>query len=402
MLFIVITGAMLCIAAACVVVPLWRQHPPRGPTYEVAYRSAHAYQVDELARDLAAGRLATSDHAGAQRDLERELVSGLEAGKVRTPLSEPVGSRNRLLAVSAGVILFAGMAVGYWQLGNWRVAVEGVPAATTHSMDVMVAHLSRRLHTQDPNDLQGWTMLGHAYMLMGRYGNAADALDHARRLAGDSDPDLLASYAEAVTLADPDQFMQKAAPLFEKILQVDPNNVRALWYGGLAALNNGDKQLAVQRWNRLLAQNLPAQYETVVKQAIVEAGGTPVVENTVPSGDKLRVDVSLDPALRTRVSPEDVIFVYVEPSNGVNGPPLAARRIHVRDLPIRLTFDEKDQMIGGRRIQDYANGVVVARVSFTGSPTAKAGDLIGKADWARSNKGKVISIKIDASVPSGS
>ena len=134
MIFIVIAGAMLCVAAACVAVPLWRGHSADRPSHETAYRTAHARQVEELTRDLAAGRLAESDHAAALRDLERELAASL-GDQTKTRPAGTAAPRSRILAVATGLVLVIGMAVGYWQLGNWRVAVEGISAATTHNMD---------------------------------------------------------------------------------------------------------------------------------------------------------------------------------------------------------------------------------------------------------------------------
>lgn len=394
MVFIVIAGFMLCIAAACMVVPLWRGHAASRPSYETAYRSAHANQMAELERDLAAGRLATSDHAAALRDLDRELTASL-GDKTEARPSGAVAPRSRIMAVATGLVLVISMAVGYWQLGNWRVAVEGIPAATAHHMDAMVAQLSRQLHTTDQSDLQGWIMLGHAYVLMDRYNEAVEALDRARKLSGDSDPDLLASYAEALALANPDQFMQKAAPLFEKVLQEDPNNVRALWYGGLAAIHRGDKKLAVQRWRLLLAQNLPPQYQAVVKEAIEDGGGVdtttapPQVEVTT-----INIQVTLDSKLRNQVSPEESVFVYAEPAGSHDGPPLAVRRFQVRELPLSMTLSDKDAMVPGRNISNYAHIALTARISRTGSPIPQNGDFEGKTIWNRSDGGKIMTIEI--------
>ena len=394
MVFLVIAGFMLCIAAACVVVPLWRGYAANRPSYENAYRSAHANQVAELERDIAAGRLAISDRAAALRDLDRELTASL-GDKTETRPSGAVAPRSRILAVVIGLVLVTGMAVGYWQLGNWRVALEGVPAATAHNMDAMVAQLSRRLHTIDQNDLQGWIMLGHAYVLMDRYNEAVEALDRARKLSGDSDPDLLASYAEALALANPGQFMQKAAPLFEKVLQEDPNNVRALWYGGFAAIHRGDKKLAVQRWRLLLAQNLPPQYRAVVKQAIEDAGGadtataSPQIDVTT-----INIQVTLDSKLRTKVSPEESVFVYAEPTGSHDGPPLAVRRFQVRDLPLSMTLSDKDAMVPGRNISNYAHIALTARISRTGTLIPKNGDFEGKTIWNRNDGRKLMAIEI--------
>src|SRR6185437_13970307 len=173
-------------------------------------------------------------------------------------------------AAAVSIIVVAAAAAGlYWRYGDWRVGSEGVEAASTQAVIQMVDDLAARLQTPEgQGDLQGWTMLGHSYMIMGRYADALQAFTHARALSKDADPQILSSYAEALALSDPGGFMDKALPVFEQALKMDPHNVQALWYGGLGALQRGDRSLAVQRWNAVLAQNPPADYRRVIEKAI--------------------------------------------------------------------------------------------------------------------------------------
>jgi cytochrome c-type biogenesis protein CcmH len=360
-----------------------------------ANRAIHAARAEELQADVAAGRLAAGDHAAALRDLDRELAATLDGSHQEfNKASRTRGSHLTAGIVAALVVVAAGLL--YWQLGNWRVAVEGLQAATLHHMDEMVAQLSQRLHTRDPGDLRGWAMLGQAYMLMGRYDQAEEAFDRARKLSSNPEPDLLASYAEAVALAEPDDFMQKAAPLFEQVLQRDPNNVRALWYGGLAALNRGDKNLAVRRWQLLLAQNLPADYQTMVRKSIEEAGGSGTPTAAPAAAYAINIHVVLDAKLRQQISPDETVYVYAEPSGPKAGPPLAVRRYKVKDLPVSITLSDEDAMVQGRSISNFADAdiTLVARISKTGNPIPQRGDPEGSAIWNRSDGHKVMTINI--------
>lgn len=157
-------------------------------------------------------------------------------------------------------------------------------------------------------------MLGHAYMLMNRYKDAVAAYSHARTLSSDGNAEVLAGYGEAVALASPADFMSKAMPAFDKALQLDPHNPQALWYGGLGALESGNKGLAVARWNALLAQNPPAKYRSIIEKAITAAGGTVSPSGKVsadPAGaaspGNTRIDGTLDPRLHRKVTPDKAL-----------------------------------------------------------------------------------------------
>ncbi len=391
---------MVLVAATCVAVPLWRARSGQRPSTDSANRAVHAARVEELDHDLAVGRLAPKDYTTARRDLDTELDTSLrEAQSSRVRSTQAHG--NRLASAALAMLMIVVVGVLYWQLGNWRAGVEGVKQASVYSVEQMVAQLAHRLHTTDRDDLQGWEMLGHAYLLMGRYAEAADAYTRARALSNDGNADVLASYGEAVTLANPDEFMSKALPAFERALQLDPSNPQALWYGGLGALERGDKTLALSRWRSLLAQNPPPEYRTIIEHSIGEAGGevTPAKESNAPvPAANIHVRVTLDSDLRGKVSPDETLFVFAEPIGQSGGPPLAVRRFQVRDLPLDLTLSNSDSMIAGHNLSDYPKVNIIARISKGDTPVPKSGDLTGNTVWRVGDK-TAIDLRIRNIIP---
>ena len=391
MSFILVGAVMIVLAAASVAVPLWRRHTRPPLSVDAANRAVYAARVEELERDVAAGRLAQEDYAAALRDLDKELETNLHA--VQRVREAAVNMRDsRVIAASAAILLVLVAGLLYWRLGNWRAGIEGVQEASVASVEQMVAQLAHRLQTRDPNDLKGWSMLGHAYLLMGRYADAETAYAHARSLSGGKDADILASYGEAVALADPHAFMRRAMPVFEEALQLDPRNPRALWFGGLGALERGDKTLAVSRWRALLAQDPPPDYRAIIEKSIVAAGGTLVraPQAAAASGTNvIHLQITLDARLRSRVSPDDTLFVFAEASGQKNGPPLAVRRYQVRDLPLDITLSDANSMLPGRGLAGVSRATIVARISKSGAPAAKPGDLYGQTSWQADNTGTI-------------
>lgn len=388
MTFILLAALMILAAGTCVAVPLWRT-TDRGETASAVIAETQLAQLTELERDVASGLLSESDYRAAKRDLEAER-SGPMAHFKATPGARP----RRLLAALAALAVMTAAPVLYWYFGSWRAAVQGIDAASAQSIRDMVTQLDRRLHTTDGSDLEGWESLGHAYVIMGRYPDAVDAYSHARSLSADGNADVLAGYGEAVTLADPRNFTDQGLPAFEKALQLDPRNAVALWYGGLGALQRGDKPLAIQRWQGLLAQNPPEQYRQLIEKSIVEAGGS---VNAAPAGAVIQLHVRLAAALQSAASRDAILFVFARPEGDASGPPLAVRRLSAAELPADINLSDADAVVAGRGLDGYPVLTLTARLSRSGSPLPQSGDLVGQARWSRGQRG-VLQLSIDTVV----
>lgn len=121
-------------------------------------------------------------------------------------------------------------------------------------IESMVAQLSERLKAE-PNDLDGWLRLAKAYGVLGKRDDARTAWAKAAALAP-TRLDVQLDYANA--LIDGSSDLSKALPphfaeTVTKIRTLAPDNPLGLYYGGLVARAQGDKQTAKDMWLKVLA-----------------------------------------------------------------------------------------------------------------------------------------------------
>ena len=252
-----LTTAVLALALmALVVAGLRRPRVPMEPPDLTLYRG----QLDELARDLAAGRLAPADHAAARLEIERRLLAAAGA-----PAQAGTG-RRAPLALALAVVILGGSYVTYFALGAPHLpdrplalrAGERAAAAErlrqARMIEDMVAGLAARLAAA-PDDVAGWQRLGRSYMVLQRFPAAAEAYAKAAELAPDN-VDVLLAWAEA--LLPP---VRAAGPppadfevLMARIAALDPGNARVLFMRGEAAARGGRPAEARRLWQRLLAR----------------------------------------------------------------------------------------------------------------------------------------------------
>ena len=393
-LFIVIAA----LASALLVLVLTRPLRPRGGSLAHLQR-AHRLALRHLDRALRAGAIDAPLHTAQRRQLVSRLSNSLLAAGASPEPARP-GARALSVAVAAGVaLLVAGL---YWYVGD-PGALGPIPPSGTAvpSVAQMVQGLAQRLRAR-PDDLQGWTMLGRSYLVMGRYGDAADAYAQANRLATD-DPDIEANYAEALVLTSPRALTGPAAPLIEQALARAPGNPQALWLGGLLAQARHDDALAARRWNTLLAQTgLPDDFRSAVQQhlqSLDQSSAAPAVLNPGPgsSPDGIDIQLSLAGALAARAPADATLFVFARAAQQSAGPPLAVRRLLVRSLPATLRLTSADAVMTGGSLNPHAALQLTARVTLHAGVSAQSGDLEGQAYY--DGDGKPIRLVIDRVIP---
>jgi cytochrome c-type biogenesis protein CcmH len=144
------------------------------------------------------------------------------------------------------------------------------------SIGAMVDRLATLLE-QNPNDQEGWTLLGRSYMVLQRYGEAAGAYRNAYELASaeglaPDDASLVADYGEALAMANDNRPDAQVARLVNQALQLDGGNMKALWWAGMAAFRAQDYPTAVERWKNL-EQRLPPGHDMsdILASALEEA-----------------------------------------------------------------------------------------------------------------------------------
>jgi cytochrome c-type biogenesis protein CcmH len=120
----------------------------------------------------------------------------------------------------------------------------------------MVQRLADRLATT-PDDVVGWQRLANSYKVLGERDKAREAIGHAVRLKPD-DVGVQLSLAEIQKAAAPgDDTPADFVATMRTVLKLDPANLQALYYVGLAEHKAGHPAQARVLWNKALAVASP-------------------------------------------------------------------------------------------------------------------------------------------------
>ena len=344
-------------------------------------------------------------------------------GKNKQPLPRSVPLAVVLMiGLPLVATVFYGSTSNYpWDNPGLLGAAPGSHAQDGGSMDEVVAQLEERLRNS-PGDFEGWRMLGRSYLVSNRFDQAVFAYEKASALTGGKNPEVELDLAEALVLTEKPEAQEKAKGIIDAALAANESNQKALWYSGVLAARVGDDETAKARFTKLLESNPPPQIREILVAQLERLGtAVPAAEAatppagmgatgsmgggmgagsgaaTTPAGRTIRVSVSLDPALASRLKPGTPVFVSAREA-GIPGPPIAAVRISSDELPTTVVLSDANSMIEGRTLSSVDELQVVARVAFAGTPMQASGDLMGET---RHRKGAApeLGLVIDKVIP---
>jgi cytochrome c-type biogenesis protein CcmH len=240
------------ICALFVLLALWFVLPPflQPETHKerdeprAANLLVYQDQNRELDADLRNALIGPEQYQEAKDELERRLLDDLKTADPESVIRAAPAARKFAFGIAAAIPI-AAVAL-YFVVGNRKALT---PSAATNEAPVMgsqpgdtrsqqqmeanVQKLAQRLE-QNPNDAQGWLMLGRSYMILERYSDAANAYSRAIAL-NDKDAGAWTDYAEAFAMANGQRLAGKPTEALDRALQLDPNNQKAQDLAGSAA-----------------------------------------------------------------------------------------------------------------------------------------------------------------------
>lgn len=407
-LFWIIAFAVVAATLAALVIPLLRAPTPRPrPAEADAATAIYRDQTRQLEEDVASGVVRADERDAARDEIVARLGAELSTPSAPAPASSP---RSAWIAAIAIVALLPSVAlVGYLVLGTPQALDAGAPRErlADHEILSMVERLAERMKAQ-PDDPQGWLLLGRSWTALQRYQESADAYAKAvERLPGNADA--LADWADALAMAQGRKLAGKPTEIIGRALAADPAHPKALALAASAAMERGDDRAAIRYWNALLAV-VPPDGEDArgIRATIAQLGGAaaPVPDAVAvaprdkpapAAGGRISGRVSVAPALASRVAPQATLFVYARAAQGPRIP-LAILRTTARDLPLDFTLDDSMSMAPGAVLSQARDVVVEARVSTSGQATPASGDLTGQSATVMPGT-TGLSITIDRVVP---
>ncbi|HHH36943.1 MAG TPA: c-type cytochrome biogenesis protein CcmI [Gammaproteobacteria bacterium] len=420
-----VVGALLLVAALLFLLPplLHRRRGEDRLARSAINVTVYRDQLAELERDLENDVISREQYEAGRQELEKRLLEDVEGA--RQGAAEDAGcgpSRGLALALGIAVpVLVIGL---YLKLGNPDAlaperAAQQPPMAQMSESEIsaqierMVQQLAQRLE-KEPSDVEGWKMLGRSYIVLRRFDKALAALEKALQL-NDSDAQLLADYADALTMTSEGESLEgRPMEMIQRALKLDPNNEKALWLAGTAAYERADFAQALKYWKRLRDLVPPdSQAARTMESNIREAQA--LLEGRAPGADQAAVDesqgetatgagglrqvsgtVTLDDRLQGRAQPEDTVFVFARAPQGPPMP-LAIVRARVKDLPLSFTLDDSKALIPSMTLSRFSRVEVVARISRSGDAMPRSGDLEGSSGVV--GAGDEVRVVIDHVIP---
>ncbi|WP_375202849.1 c-type cytochrome biogenesis protein CcmI [Hyphococcus sp.] len=246
--------------------PFLRARHVAEPLDEEDYLAA---QIADIACDREAGLISADEAATAEKEARRRLLAAHRAAEKATTKT---GGKPALYAAMALTALAPLAAfVLYGVLGNpareetaagqeLAVRARAQMAADMSTDDRaqmisgMVQGLAARLE-ENPDDLEGWTMLARSYTVMEDYEKSADAYARAIMLSPE-DPALHMGRVQALVSANVvkgEPFDQQTEEAIAMLAALDQDHPFALYFQGVAASQRGDADAARDYWSRLVA-----------------------------------------------------------------------------------------------------------------------------------------------------
>jgi cytochrome c-type biogenesis protein CcmH len=381
-----------------------------------ALRSSHDDTIDQLDTNVAiareqrdallqANKAGTIDAASFEQQIQDIELSLANAIKEQDKTAESsrsgwfaAGLIALFIPITSGALylnLGTPQAVDAEALNNEMLAAQAAanPTPPAGAIDELLPALEEKLKA-NPNDVQGWTLLGNSYLSIGNYDKAIPALARANELQP-GDTELLTKLAEATALARGGDLSGEPTEYLRQALQANPANPQAIWLIAVANQQIGKHNEALAQLDTLrqIVGDNPEALSSIdslvarSREALAVTGGenntdTETSSATTTSSEaaaNIKVTVTASEAALAASDPEHTVFIFARASQGPPMP-LAVARVQVKDLPVTVELNDSMAMMPAMKLSQFPNVLVGARISKTGNAIAEAGDWFAEQD----------------------
>lgn len=420
--FWILALVMGAVAAAFVCWPLLRDRDLRA-SGALRARSNLAIFEDRLAEieaDLAEGRIEAREFESLKTELERSLLEDVDAAELEADPARSGSSRGRFVILASALlvpllalVLYADWGASFGALGELQLAEDvrrlDAPrgasgeseAAAAGEMNAVAARLEARL-ASEPEDPDGWFLLGRTRLSLGEFEAAARAFGRVAELSDGSIVPLVFQ-TQALYLAADRRLTPRVRTVLDRVLAVEPEQPIMLELLAMEAFQSQRFAEAAGLFERVLQTEIqdPARREFLqdgVTRARELAGlppggagaaatGSAAATVQSGSGTAIRVRVELAPELLAGLPSSARLFVLARAADGPRMPLAVERLAPGRSVEVTLTA--ADAMSPAMTIETVDAVEVVARLSMTG--TAMPGEedqeaVAGPVATARSSE----------------
>jgi len=283
-----------------------------GPAADEA--DVYRAQLVEIEQEEAAGLMSAEDARFARIEIKRRIAAVAHRAEEEGGETMRRSEQITLVGVVASVCLasvWLYTLIGSPSLSTYAAAPTGHPQTATAepapasggaaiaSVDDMIGRVEARLE-EDPDDVEGWRMLGWSYFRTGNLERAEEAYARALELAP-GDAGTSSAYGEVLVRLSGGRVTDEAVAAFSDALVAVPNDPRARFLLGLRKEQDGDPEGAIADWLTLLDTANPGDdWANDVRSRVVELASLSGTE--LPEG----FEVAAAPATASGPSEADV------------------------------------------------------------------------------------------------
>jgi cytochrome c-type biogenesis protein CcmH len=293
-----VLAIMTAAAVFAVLWPLSRHRSAAGGSDMLVYRD----QLEEIARDRAAGRIGEAEAEAARIEVSRHLLAAADRQEKATAVTSL--RWRRAIAVAALVLLPASAVALYLAIGSPSLPGQPLAARMESDGNAAVARMVTQIETHlqnNPEDSRGWEVLAPVYLQLERYDAAVRAWQNAILYGG---PTALrqANLGEALIAVGNGRVTADAKAALQRALALDPEEPKARYLLGLAAAQEGQTAEAAKIWQALLAQApADAPWADFVRESLAKLGDAVDAPAAGPTADDMAAAANMDPAQRQQM-----------------------------------------------------------------------------------------------------
>lgn len=260
--------------AAAVFAVLWPLGRGNASAREGSEAVVYKDQLAEVRRDAAAGMIGEAEAEAARVEISRRLLAASETETHAVPSASAPFRRAVAVIALAGLPLLAVVLYAQFgspSLGDFPLASRAPVVAASASMDKLVAQVEAHLE-KNPTDGRGWEVLAPVLVRIGRFDDATRAYRNVITYNGEN-ATRRADLGEALVAASGGVVTAEAKAEFDRAVALDPNEVKARYFVGLAAEQDGRKDDAANAWRAMLASApADAPWRPLIQEALTRVG----------------------------------------------------------------------------------------------------------------------------------
>lgn len=378
--FLVFAFLLLVLVLVLVLRPFLFPAKSKATSRRQMNAAIYREELDKLEAEHRDGVINSADYEISHAEMRQRLFQDTIEEDDRV-----IAGSAKKTAIELCIFIALLSSVLYFSLGDVvRIAQRNSERPVTQEgVEKMVAEFAIKME-KDPGNLKGWAMLACSYRILGRNEDAAKAYARAGNYI-DSDPQLLADYADVLASNANGSFAGKPLQLINQALKLDPDNLMALWFSGTAAYNSGNYKGAVQTWEKLANQIPPDTDEArAIRGSISEARAKGGLSSSAPAavmGKVISGKIELSAELKAKIKLGDIVMVIArKPGERML---VAVLKAPAADFPMSFTLNDALAINPSAPLSQLSEASIEVRISKTVMAKPEAGDLISSAQTVK-------------------